>query len=172
MQTEQNLAFIDGQNLYLGTTQNGWTVDFMRFRTYLLEKYSVKEAAYFFGFVDESQQDLYTNLQRAGFIVCFREHHSALKATKKGNVDTDIVFEAMRALIDRDDFDKILLVSGDGDYKKLVSYLIEKERFKRILFPNSRYASSLYKNLGHRFFDSLDRKDVRMKIEYKKKRGP
>jgi hypothetical protein len=32
---ENNLAFIDGQNLHLGTTQNNWRVDFEKFRVYL-----------------------------------------------------------------------------------------------------------------------------------------
>ena len=127
MESKPNLAFIDGQNLHLGTTQNGWKINYGRFRTYLRDKYHVEEASYFLGFTDEAQQDLYSNLQRAGFIVCFREHHSALKAAKKGNVDTDIVFEAMKALIERNDFGKILLISGDGDYKKLVDYLIKRK---------------------------------------------
>ena len=40
------------------------------------------------------------------------------KSTKKGNVDTDIVFEIMKNLIDNKRFDKVVIVSGDGDYKK------------------------------------------------------
>ena len=47
----------------------------------------------------------------------------------KGNFDTNVVFEIIRSLLEEEDFDDIVLVSGDGDYKKLVSYLIEKERF-------------------------------------------
>ena len=86
-------------------------------------------------------------MQKARFIVLFKEHNSNLLAKKKGNVDTDIVFEAMKNLVDNN-FDKIILVSGDGDYKKLVEYLIKKNKFKKILFPNKKFASSLYKNLG------------------------
>lgn len=161
-----NLAFIDGQNLHLGTTQNGWKVNYKRFRKYLRDKYNVEEAAYYFGFVDESQQDLYSNLQRAGFIVSFREHHTALKSVKKGNVDTDIVFEAMKALIERNDFEKILLVSGDGDYKKLVDYLIKKGRFEKIFFPNKQFASSLYRRLAPQYFDYLENPAIKVKIAH------
>lgn len=166
MENKPNLAFIDGQNLHLGTTQNGWKINYGRFRTYLRDKYHVTEASYFLGFTDEVQQDLYSNLQRAGFIVCFREHHSALKATKKGNVDTDIVFEVMKVLIERDDFGKILLVSGDGDYKKLVDYLIQKERFKKILFPNRQFASSLYGRLAPQYYDYLEAPAIKSKIAH------
>jgi hypothetical protein len=54
----------------------------------------------------------------------------------------------MKSLIDeKDDFEKIILVSGDGDYKNVVDYLIKKERFLKILFPNRKFSSSLYKKL-------------------------
>ena len=42
----------------------------------------------------------------------------------------------MKNLVDNHEFNKIILVSGDGDYKKLVDYLIGKDKFKKILFPN------------------------------------
>lgn len=165
----KNLAFIDGQNLHLGTSEGGWSIDYRKFRTYLKEKYKVEEAYYFFGYLSEEQQNLYKNIQKSGFIVVFKEHHHAMAGTKKGNVDTDIVFEIMKAVID-EDFDQIILVSGDGDYKKTVDYLVKKDKFFKILFPNRKFASSLYKKLGNQFQVSLDTKQIRTKIEYKKKK--
>ena len=82
-------------------------------------------------------------------------------------MDTDIVFEAMKNLIDNQNFDKIILVSGDGDYKKLVDYLIKKNRFKKILFPIKEFASSLYDDLGSEFFDYLE--NLKTYIEWHKK---
>ena len=153
---ENNLAFIDGQNLHMGIMQSNWKIDHYRFRVYLKDKYHVNEAYYVLGFISEKEQDLYNNLQKAGFIVMFKEHNSKLLAQKKGNVDTDIVFEIMKNLIDNKNFDKIVLVSGDGDYKKLVGYLIQKNKFKKILFPIKKFASSLYKDLGSENFDYLE----------------
>ena len=164
---ENNLAFIDGQNIHLGTTQNGWAVDHVKFRVYLKENYNVSEAQYFIGYVSEEEQDLYKNLQKAGFIVVFKEHNLILKSKKKGNVDADIVFEVMKNVLDNKDFNKVILASGDGDYKKLTDYLIEKDKFLKILFPNKEFASSLYKNLGSEMFDYLD--NVRPHIEWHKK---
>ncbi len=168
-----NIAFIDGQNLYLGTTANDWKIDLVRFRIYLKDKYKISDAYYHLGFIDESKQDLYTSIQKAGFILVFREHSSVMAGTKKGNVDTDIVFLVMKHLIDKsNDFKKILLVSSDGDYKKLVDYLISKERFLKILFPNTKNSSSLYKKLGGEKFDYLDRADIKSLIEYKQRKSP
>jgi len=153
---EQNLAFIDGQNLHLGTKENNWKTDHVKFRIYLKDKYQIETAYYFLGYKSEAHEDLYENLQKAGFALLFKEHSPDQKALKKGNVDTDIVFEIMKNLIDNKDFNKIVLVSGDGDYKKVVDYLIEKGRFEKILFPNKKFASSLYKDLSDKFFDYLD----------------
>ena len=58
---ENNLAFIDGQNLYMGTRSDNpaWKIDLTNFREYLSKKYCVQKAYYYLGFVDEKYQDLY-----------------------------------------------------------------------------------------------------------------
>ena len=161
-----NVAFIDGQNLHLGTKEKGWFVNHARLRVYLRDKYKVGEAYYFLGFVSEEVQELYDNLQKAGFILSFREHSATLKGKKKGNVDCDIVFGIMKKLVENEPFEKVYIVSGDGDYKKLVDFLIKKGRFGKMLFPNQEFASSLYKSLGSEFYANLGDKDVRKKIAH------
>lgn len=136
---------------------------------YLKEKYQISEAYYFLGFVSQDQQDLYDKLQKAGFILSFREHSAALKGQKKGNVDCDIVFSTMKKLVDNEPFKKVFIVSGDGDYKKLVDFLIKKERFAKMLFPNREFASFLYKSFGGEFFDYLELAAVKAKISYSHK---
>lgn len=58
----------------------------------------------------------------------------------------------------------IVLISGDGDYKMLVDFLIEENKFKKILFPNKKFASSLYKKLGSEYFDYLNNEQIKRKI--------
>lgn len=166
MKEIKNFAFIDGQNLHLGTQDSGWNIDYKKLRVYLKDKYNIVEAHYFLGFVSEKEQDLYTNLQKAGFILDFREHSSALKGKKKGNVDCDIVFSVMKKLAEKEDFDKVVIISGDGDYIKLVDYLIKKNKFEKILFPNGKFASSLYKKYGSEHYDYLEKN--KHKISYLK----
>jgi uncharacterized LabA/DUF88 family protein len=161
-----NLAFIDGQNLHMGTTlsDNPWKINLGKFKIYLEKKYGVKEAYYFLGYVQEINQEIYSEIQKASFILVFKQHNPAMLGKKKGNVDTDIVFEIMKKIYKRKDFDKIVLVSGDGDYKLLVDFLIEEDKFKKILFPNRQYRSSLYKKLSNNYFVYLDDKDIKEKI--------
>ena len=174
MSEKNNLAFIDGQNLYMNTAKKGvgsWNIDLARFRIYLDKKYNVEKAYYFLGYVQEGNQELYEKIQNAGFVLLFREHSPAMTGKKKGNVDSDIIFQVMKKLYKKENFNKIILVSGDGDYKSLVDFLIEENRFEKILFPDKKFASSLYKKLGSQYFDYLENKDVKDKIELKKEKG-
>jgi len=165
--SEENIAFVDGQNLYMGTRSETppWNIDLTKFREYLRRKYHVEKAYYFLGFVDEKYQDLYESIQSAGFILIFKKHTNAMLGEKKGNVDTDIVFHVMKKLYKGEVNGKIVLVSGDGDYSMLVDFLIEEEKFLKLLFPNKQFASSLYKKITRKFFDYLAH--IKHLIEYK-----
>jgi uncharacterized LabA/DUF88 family protein len=168
MDREHNIAYIDGQNLYLGTAKlksDPWKISLKKLRIYLKDRYQATTCYYFLGYVNQEYQDLYTEIQEAGFILQFREHNSAMQGKKKGNVDSDIVFHIMKKLYKEDVFDRIILLSGDGDYKMLVDFLIRERRFKKILLPNKKFASSLYKNLGSEFYDYLDNPGIKRKIK-------
>lgn len=168
----KNIAYIDGQNLYMGTSisEPAWRIDFARFRVYLKDKYKVEKAYYYLGYLIDENQELYEKLQTAGFIVVFREHNSQMLGKKKGNVDSDIVFAVMKRLYKNELEGKVVLVSGDGDYKLLVDFLIQENKFEKILFPNRKFASSLYKTIGGEFFDYLE--NSKNKIAYRNEKGP
>lgn len=163
-----NTAYIDGQNLYMGTTTSRprWKVDLQKFRRYLQYKYNVSEAYYYLGVVDDLQQEMYNDIQKAGFILVFREHNPAMLSVKKGNVDTDIVFDVMRSLYKNEVPGRVYLVTADGDYFKLVKFLLKEDKLGKVLFPARKKASSLYRKLEPKYFDSLDNAGVKNKIEY------
>jgi uncharacterized LabA/DUF88 family protein len=146
-----------------------WEIDLARFRIYLENKYNVKKAYYFLGYVQEINIDLYEKIKGAGFVLIFREHNPRMIGKKKGNVDSDIIFNIMKKIYKHEDFKAIVLVSGDGDYILLVNFLIEENKFEKILFPDRSKRSSLYKSLSNKFFAYLDDTDIKNKI---KKRVP
>ena len=63
-----NYAFIDSQNLNLGIRDQGWQLDFARFRIYLKDKYKVKKAFLFIGYI-KGHKKLYTYLTKTGYIL-------------------------------------------------------------------------------------------------------
>ena len=155
-----NQAFIDGQNLYASIRFTNLQIDLLKFRRYLKEKYNIDEAYYFIGVRDSSHYDLYNKLKAAGFILVFREHGKRLIGNKKGNVDTDIVFTILTKIIDKDNLDKVLLVSGDGDYYKLVQYLINKNILLKLLVPARETMSSLYYQVEAKYINYLDNSKI------------
>jgi len=138
-------AFIDSQNLNLGVKSQGWRLDFGRFRQYLITKYRVKKTFLFIGFV-EGNQSLYTYLQSVGYICIFKPtlelRKNKGKVKIKGNVDAELVLHTM---IEYKNYNKAIIVSGDGDFHCLIEYLEGKDKLFKIITPNERYSSLLRK---------------------------
>jgi uncharacterized LabA/DUF88 family protein len=89
-------AFIDSQNLNLGIRSLGWKLDYRKFRLYLKNKFDVIQAYMFIGFVP-GNQDLYTELQKAGFILVYKPTIERIlegRRVTKGNVDAELVLHA------------------------------------------------------------------------------
>ncbi|MEQ4490371.1 MAG: NYN domain-containing protein [Dehalococcoides mccartyi] len=141
--TENNYAFIDSQNLNLSIREQGWVLDFRRFRIYLKEKYSITKAFIFIGYVPQNQ-DLYTNLQKDGYILIFKPTLNLPNGGVKGNVDAELVLHSM---IEYPNYDKALIVTGDGDFYCLVDYLLKKDKLHKLMVPNKNRFSSLFRKI-------------------------
>jgi len=164
---QRNYAFIDWQNLHLWTTTEWWYIDPVKFRIYLKDKYKIEKAYYFLWHIIYENNPLYTRLQEAWFIVVFKKQMEDMVTNKKWNIDSDLIFHVMEKLLeDWKKFDKIVLVSWDWDFKILVDYLIRKNRLQKILFPNKKFTSSMYKSVELKYKDFLT--NLKNRIEYKK----
>lgn len=139
--TSNNYAFIDSQNLTLAIRDIGWALDFARFRVHLKEKYGVTKAYMFIGYI-AGNNDLYSALQSAGFVCVFRPTLTYKDGTIKGNCDAELVLQAM---VDFAQYDKAVIVSGDGDFYCLAKYLIEQNKLEALMVPNRFKYSALLK---------------------------
>jgi len=155
---EGNYAFIDSQNLNLGTQKMGWKMDWRKFRQFLRDKYNVTHAYMFIGYMAENEQ-LYEYMHNLGFLVVLKptldvkvtpeaeiETKEAAKGSEeqkhqvKGNIDADLVLYAMK---EYPNYQKAIIVSGDGDFFALAEYLKEKNKLLNIMTPNWQYSSLL-----------------------------
>ena len=146
-----NYAFIDSQNLNLGTQKMGWKMDWRRFREFLREKYGVTSAYLFIGYMAENEA-MYNQLHELGYMIVLKPTLEAKtpdpakpdeiphKPIVKGNIDADLVLYAMKEL---PNYDKAVIVSGDGDFYCLVEYLANKDRLLQLMAPNWQYSSLL-----------------------------
>lgn len=164
---ENNYAFIDGQNLYLSIKQQNWNLDFLRFRKYLKDKYQIQKAFIFLGFLKE-QGALYRRLRKNGYYLIFKPTINNKNGLVKGNCDAELVLHTM---IEYPEYNKAIIVTGDGDFYCLIKYLIKKDKLKKVLVPNKNRYSALFKKIsrkkeGYKFFEFIS--DLKKKAEYKK----
>lgn len=143
-------AFIDSQNLNLGTSKDiykgekliykGWRLDFKKFRRYLFDKFRVTKAFLFIGYIP-SNTSLYRNLRSYHYNLVFKPTVKDSQGKPKGNVDAELVLHA--AAIEFARYEKAVVIAGDGDYHCLYEFLIKRGKLLRIIIPNSKSESSL-----------------------------
>jgi uncharacterized LabA/DUF88 family protein len=152
-QKPNTYAFIDSQNLNLGTQRMGWKLDWRKFRQFLKDKYGVTKAYMFIGYMSENEA-LYEYMYELGYLVVLKPTLDIMpkqesngknsedkeKPAVKGNVDAELVLYAMKEL---PNYDRAIIVSGDGDFFSLAEYLSEKGKLAKILTPNWQYSSLL-----------------------------
>ena len=163
-QKEKVYAYVDGNNLNLGIKILGWKLDFKKFRVYLKEKYNVLVAYIFIGYVP-TNQDLYSSLQKAGFVLIFKPTLPDKDGEVKGNIDVDLVLQVMIDYKDNN-LDKALIVTSDGDFYSLVKYLYEQRRLLFVMSPYIKTCSALLKKSAKEKIIFMD--NLRGKLEYKK----
>lgn len=144
MNTGKNYAFIDGNNLYLGAKTQKLKISYGKLRKYLKDKLTVDKAFLFIGY-DPGNTELYSVLQRCGFILVFKPTITFVdddgNRTMKGNVDAELVLHA--AAMEYRNYDKAVIVSSDGDFACLMRYLSEKKKLLKIITPTNRYSKLL-----------------------------
>lgn len=116
-------------------------MDWYKFRTYLKEKHAVTTAYIFIGYI-HTQEELYTFLQEAGFVLIFKETQKRSDGSSKGNVDAELVLHSM---IEYPNYDKAVIITGDGDFACLVRYLNKQNKLQMLLVPNEDKYSALLK---------------------------
>ena len=162
---KQNYAFIDSQNLNLAIRGLGWKIDWKRFRVHLKEKYHVEKAYLFIGYI-EGNNRLYASLQEAGFICIFKPTLKYKDGTTKGNCDAELVLQTM---IEYQNYQKAVIVTGDGDFHCLVKYLAEQSKLETLLIPDRhRYSALLKFKIFRPFLRFMN--DLQDRLAYKKKR--
>jgi uncharacterized LabA/DUF88 family protein len=188
---ERVYAFIDSQNLNVGTQKSGWKMDWRKFRKFLADEYGVTKAFMFIGYIPENE-DLYEQMHQAGYAVVLKptfdltrpqqemievmDGEQGIKPAKstepeekkpvKGNIDAELVLWAMKEM---SNYEKAIIVSGDGDFYCLVEYLDQKGRLKNLLAPSQHY-SNLY-NRYEKYIVRLDQYRRQLAYHDFKKRG-
>lgn len=111
-------------------------------------------------------QDLYLMLQKSGFVVVFKEILTLESGEVKGNIDAELILQAM---IDYDRYDQALIISGDGDFTCLLRYLDQNNKLLGVIAPYEKGLSFLIQKVAEGKIDYL--RSLRKKIEYRGAQG-
>jgi len=139
-------AFVDSQNLNIGSQKVGFKINWKKFREFLNREHGVTRAFLFVGYIPE-YEEMYKQLHEHGFSVVLKQTQDLTRVHKdnkkkedkpiKGNVDTDLVLWAMKEM---DNYNKAIIVSSDGDFFSLVEYLDQHQKLDKIMVPNASYS--------------------------------
>ncbi|MBI2049935.1 MAG: NYN domain-containing protein [Candidatus Staskawiczbacteria bacterium] len=140
---ENNFAYIDGANLYNGTEELDWKLDYKKFRKWLKDKYNIINAYFFIGYISKNK-NLYTHLQESGFILVYKEITYDGVGKVKGNCDALLVLKAVCDFYEKN-YEKAVIISSDGDYAELVGFLKQNNALKIVISPNNKCSYLLRK---------------------------
>ncbi len=117
--------FVDVQNIYYTTRdQFGRSFNYKWFWDQVESKGEIVKAnAYAIDKGDEKQQKFQHALKTIGFNVKLKPYISRSDGSKKGDWDVGITIDVLDAA---DVVDKIILLSGDGDFNLLIQKVIDK----------------------------------------------
>ncbi len=103
-------------------------------------------------------------MQKDGFILVFKPTTGLPGGSVKGNVDAELVLHAM---IEYENYDKALIVSGDGDFFYcLMEHLARNGKLLKLMVPNKdKFSSLLRKMMPHIVFMN----NLRKMLEHKTK---
>jgi len=163
-------------------------MDWKKFRQFLTDKYGVNKAFMFIGYVPEFES-LYEQLHDAGYLIVLKPTFDMTRVQltaeekeqraknkdqaekddrpTKGNVDADLVLWAMKEI---PNYDKAIIVSGDGDFYALIEYLDQQHKLLKLLAPNAHY-SGLF-NKFEKYIERLDTYKKDLRYYDHKKRNP
>ena len=84
----------------------------------------------------------------------------------KGNIDADMVLQIAVDYYERH-FDKVIVVTSDGDFYSAVQFLYERGKLEKIISPYFKTCSTLLKATAKEKLVFID--NLRHKLEYQKK---
>lgn len=109
----------------------------------------------------------YLKLQKFGYTLRLKPtkiYHQNQHLIKKANCDVDLTFDLMRLF---DQYSQTIILSGDGDFFIVLSYLIHKGKSVNILSRSERTAKEIRRLAGGNFRDFTK---LRNALEYNQKK--
>lgn len=137
-------VFINAANILYSQQTLHWRVDYEKLKKYFEKECDLRAVYFYTGRVGENhkQNSFLEKLKSFGYKVKAKEV-KRIKISRntyewKGNLDTELIIDALKY---SDDFDTFILMSGDSDFASLLDEL--KSKGKRVVVMSSKHHISI-----------------------------
>lgn len=151
----KTIVFIDGANIFYTQKHLGWTIDWKKTKTFLENDYKVEKISYYTGIrdKDEKMESFLKYLRHLSFETVTKPLKVITdekgKEIHKSNMDVEI---AVDVLLKINDFDSLILFSGDSDFVYLARVLKRHFQKKVIVYSSRRTISWELKLSANKYF--------------------
>jgi len=147
-------SFVDASNIIYGARAEGWMIDQKKLIDYLKTKFKSEKTYFYFGKIkgNYKQVNFLEKLKNFGFTLRVKDVKQIGKKFK-ANCDVDLT---MDMLLDRDKYNKAIVLSGDGDFLPLYEYLKIKEKKRIVIMAFSKITAKDIKKFAKKEFIAFE----------------
>ncbi|MFB8788113.1 MAG: NYN domain-containing protein [Potamolinea sp.] len=162
--------FVDGNNMFYAQQKNGWFFDPRKVLEYFKgEPHTMLVNAFWYtGLKDpQDQRGFRDALISLGYTVrtkILKEYYddNSGRYSQKANLDIEIVVDMFNTV---DQYDKVILFSGDGDFERAIELLRSKNTHITVVSTEGMIAREL-RNATDRYIDLNDMREQIEKTDY------
>ncbi|MBI3589511.1 MAG: NYN domain-containing protein [Candidatus Liptonbacteria bacterium] len=132
-------VFVDAANILYSQQTLRWKVDYKRLKEYFKKECDLRAIYFYTGRVGENdkQNHFLKKLEELGYVVKAKEV-KRIRVSKsafewKGNLDVELTIDVLKNI---DNFDTLILMSGDSDFASLLDTV--KSQNKRVLVMSTK----------------------------------
>lgn len=168
---ERLSIFVDGNNMFYAQQKNGWFFDPKRVLEFFVQesgKVTLANAFWYTGLKDpQDQRGFRDALISLGYTVrhkILKEYYddNSGRYSQKANLDIEIVVDMFNTV---DQYDRVVLFSGDGDFERAVELLRSKSTYITVVSTEGMIAREL-RNATDRYIDLNNIKPFIEKRDY------
>ncbi len=161
-------VFVDGANMFYTQKKGlGWFFDPTKILKVLCAGYDLTDAYWYMGVKQPAEgkdENFVRFLAYSGYVVRTKPlktiyDYESGTSTQKANLDVEIVMDMFNTI---DNYDKAILLSGDGDFERALELLRARGKELCVVSTPSWVAVELRKTVGSHFVDLCD---LRSQIE-------
>lgn len=132
------IVFIDAANLEISLKNLGWHMDYKKLFNYFYNYSKLIRITYYsVRFDNERHNDFLTVLKKSGYKLVTKNVKTifnGINNINKANFDVEITLDARNLM---EQYDSLVLFSGDSDFEYLVKFLRDKK--KKVIVVSSRH---------------------------------